>query len=87
MERWLIQNSFDGMHRLIVERAISYIFVAPRSCKFDVRWKGKSSNGRAVEKSKGDGLYIDKRGKFRSFNNKKLSRKRCNHNIVLILLS
>lgn len=77
---------FDKLHRLIVERAITYIFIGPRSCKSDYRWKAKSSNGGAVEKNKREGLYIDKRGKFRSFDPKKMSRKRCNHNIVLIFL-
>lgn len=75
--------------RLTVERAISYIFTGPRSCKADFRWKAKSSNDGAAEKSKHklDTIYIDKRGKFRSFNHKKVSRKRCNQNIALILLS
>ncbi|VVA27244.1 PREDICTED: proteasome [Prunus dulcis] len=58
---------------------VDYIFIGPRICsKSNFRWKTKSSiGGGAVEKSKRDGLYIDKRGKFRSFNNKKMSRKRC----------
>ncbi|CAL8149321.1 unnamed protein product [Prunus armeniaca] len=73
------KDSKSSSGKLIVECAISYIFIGPRIYgKSNFRWKTKSSNGGgAVEKSKRDGLYIDKRGKFRSFNNKKMSRKRC----------
>ncbi|KAH7545645.1 hypothetical protein FEM48_Zijuj01G0115300 [Ziziphus jujuba var. spinosa] len=41
------------------------------------RWKAKLSAGGAAKKSKPDGICIDKRGKVRSFNPKKLSRKKC----------
>lgn len=63
--------------RLIVKCNISYVFIERRSCKTEFSWKAKSSNGRDAEKSKPDSFYIDKRGKFRSFDHKKLSRKRC----------
>ncbi|POO04136.1 Pentatricopeptide repeat [Trema orientale] len=62
---------------LIVKCNINCIFVERTSFKSEFRWKATSSNSGAVEKSKADSFYIDKRGKFRSFNHKKLSRKRC----------
>lgn len=40
-------------------------------------WKVKCSKIEAPEKFKRDSTYVDRRGKFRSFNRKKLSRKRC----------
>lgn len=64
--------------RLIVICPFNYIFIEPRSYKISFRCKAKNSSGEAVEKSKREGLYIDKRGKWRRFNPKKLSREWCN---------
>ncbi|KAL5539353.1 hypothetical protein UlMin_044107, partial [Ulmus minor] len=61
--------------RLIFKCTIKFIFIT-QSCKSELRLKAKKSGGEAIEKSKADSIYIDKRGKFRSFNPKKLSRKR-----------
>lgn len=47
-----------------------------RMHKSHSRWKVKCLKVRASEKIKRDNIYVDKRGKLRSFNNKKLSRKR-----------
>lgn len=69
--------------RLIVECTLNYIFVEPRSCKGDFRWRAESSNSGVVEKSKRDSLFIDKRGKFTSFNFKRLSRKKGNLKTLL----
>ncbi|KAH7545648.1 hypothetical protein FEM48_Zijuj01G0115600 [Ziziphus jujuba var. spinosa] len=44
----------------------------PRRCKSEFIWKAKLSAGGVVKKSKPDGIYVDKHGKVRSFNAKKL---------------
>lgn len=63
--------------RLVVECAINYIFLGSTSLRSQGRWRAKSSSNGAVEKSRQESLYIDKRGRFRTFDPKKLSRKRC----------
>ncbi|GFS44865.1 tetratricopeptide repeat (TPR)-like superfamily protein [Actinidia rufa] len=61
---------------LIGKCALSFIFVKPRSCKSDFIWKAQKSNDDPVEKFKRDSHFIDKRGQLRSFNHKKVSRKK-----------
>jgi hypothetical protein len=61
--------------RLIVGCPFCYIFIEPRIYKSSFRCKAKNSSGEAVEKGKREGLYIDKCGKWRRFNPKKLSRE------------
>lgn len=44
----------------------------------DSEWKGNDSSSVALEKFKRDSVYIDRNGKLRNFNHKKVSRKKCN---------
>lgn len=69
--------------RLVVQCTLSYIFVEPRSCKVNFQLTSDNSNSGAVEKGKRDSVFIDKHGKFRSFNFKKLSRKKGNLKTLL----
>lgn len=52
------------------------IGLLPFNQKTYFRWGAKSSSGGAVEKHNHSSLFIDKRCKIRSFNHKKLSRKK-----------
>ena len=101
---------------MIIDCTLKYIFVESRSYRSGFRCEAKNLSGEAVEKSKPEGIYIeknlsgqvvekskreglhidknlsieavekrkhegfyiDKDGKWRSFEPKKLSRKRCN---------
>ncbi|KAK9156262.1 hypothetical protein Sjap_003742 [Stephania japonica] len=40
------------------------------------RWKAKNSNSGTTDKSRRESLFLDKHGKWKSFNHKKLSRKK-----------
>ncbi|KAJ4825732.1 hypothetical protein Tsubulata_035305 [Turnera subulata] len=62
---------------LIFRCTVTRIFIAQRSYKTDYICRAKSSGPDGIEKYKHTGLYIDKRGKWRSFDRKKLSRERC----------
>ncbi|WVY97481.1 hypothetical protein V8G54_029632 [Vigna mungo] len=44
----------------------------------DSEWKANDSSSVALEKFKRDSVYIDRNGKLRNFNHKKVSRKKCN---------
>lgn len=73
--------SFNGTYlafRLFFKWPINYFFNEPTSYKSEIRWFAKASSQEPVEKWKEDALFIDKRGKLRSFNHKKVSRKKCN---------
>ncbi|GAB4829512.1 hypothetical protein Ancab_019185 [Ancistrocladus abbreviatus] len=61
---------------LLAKCTLHRVFLESTSCKSCIGRKLHNSNGRVAEKSKRDSLYIDKRGKLRSFSHKKLSRKR-----------
>ncbi|KAJ0041074.1 hypothetical protein Pint_26545 [Pistacia integerrima] len=64
--------------RSIVGNSLNRILIEPRSCKSDFRCRANSSSsGVSIQKYNPDGFFIDKNGKLRSFNHKKLSRKRC----------
>ncbi|GKU92651.1 hypothetical protein SLEP1_g6354 [Rubroshorea leprosula] len=76
------QTSFNSpdslcLFMLVTGNILNHSFVEPRSCKTGFRCKARDSRGVAIEKWKRDGVYIDKQGKLRTFNHKKLSRKRC----------
>lgn len=60
------------------------IGLLPFNQKTYFRWGAKSSSGGAVEKHNHSSLFIDKRCKIRSFNHKKLSRKKGNSETVTI---
>jgi hypothetical protein len=64
--------------RLIFACPFSCIFIDSRSYKSSFKCIAKNSSAEAISKSKPEGLYIDKRGKWRGFNPKKLSRQRSN---------
>ncbi|KAA3479098.1 pentatricopeptide repeat-containing protein [Gossypium australe] len=63
----------------VVGNTLNHVYIQPRSYKPSFKWmaKNSSSSDVAIEKWKRDGVYIDKRGKLRTFHHKKLSRKRC----------
>ncbi|GMP71417.1 hypothetical protein CsSME_00029831 [Camellia sinensis var. sinensis] len=69
-------NNYQTIEKLIVKCALNYIFLEPRSCKHDFIERTKKSNDEYNEKRKRDSLFIDKRGKLRRFNHKKVSRER-----------
>lgn len=57
---------------------VNHTFIEPRYCMNESEWKANDASRVALEKFKRDSVYIDKTGKLRNFNHKKLSRKRCN---------
>ncbi|KAF7129640.1 hypothetical protein RHSIM_Rhsim10G0148300 [Rhododendron simsii] len=61
---------------LISQSALNYVLVRPRSCKTDFICRANKSDEEPIQKFKRDSLYIDKHGKFRHFNHKKVSRKK-----------
>ncbi|KVH92022.1 Pentatricopeptide repeat-containing protein, partial [Cynara cardunculus var. scolymus] len=61
---------------LTINLAVNCFLIYPRSCKCNYRWTARNSGPEPKEKLKRDSLYIDKQGKLRSFNHKKVSRKR-----------
>lgn len=65
------------MHRLSIKYPANYIITELKHCEcgFNLKAKGASSV-EPTEKWKRDGLFIDKRGKLRHFNHKKVSRKK-----------
>lgn len=72
--------------RLIAGNRLNHTCVEQVICKAGQRCMAKvSTDGVSIEKWKRDGVYIDKRGKLRTFNHKKLSRKRCNLLASLVL--
>ncbi|KAG4918662.1 hypothetical protein JHK85_056943 [Glycine max] len=56
---------------------LSHTLIEPRACMNDSEWKANDSNSVALEKFKRDSVYIDKNGRLRNFNHKKVSRKKC----------
>lgn len=62
---------------LTAGNTLNGIVIQPRSCNCDFRCRASNSTGVSVKKYNRDGFFIDKNGKLRSFNHKKLSRKRC----------
>ncbi|KAA0043186.1 pentatricopeptide repeat-containing protein [Cucumis melo var. makuwa] len=62
---------------LIFGSVVNNIYLQPGCCGSNFRCTVKCGDSEVVEKSRRDGLYVDKQGKFRSFNRKRLSRKRC----------
>jgi hypothetical protein len=57
---------------------LNHTFIEPRCCINESEWKSNDSSSVALKKFKKDSVYIDKNGKLRNFNHKKLSRKTCN---------
>ncbi|XP_019242241.1 PREDICTED: pentatricopeptide repeat-containing protein At2g35130-like, partial [Nicotiana attenuata] len=63
---------------MLVSRCpLNHILFEPRISKGGFRWKAKDSNNVPIEKWKQDSIFIDRRGRFRHFDHKKVSRKRC----------
>ncbi|XP_045790156.1 pentatricopeptide repeat-containing protein At2g35130-like isoform X2 [Trifolium pratense] len=56
---------------------LNRVFIEPRCCINESERKSNDSSGVALKKFKKDSVYIDKNGKLRNFNHKKLSRKTC----------
>ncbi|KAE9618488.1 hypothetical protein Lal_00047216 [Lupinus albus] len=56
---------------------LNHSFIEPRACMNEFEWKANDPSGVSLKKFKRDSVYIDKNGKLRDFNHKKVSRKRC----------
>ncbi|KAK2999357.1 hypothetical protein RJ639_023991 [Escallonia herrerae] len=68
--------SLPGYLRLVANCTGTYGLIEPTSCISDIRQRASNSNSELIKKYKRDSLFIDKRGKLRSFNHKKVSRKK-----------
>lgn len=62
---------------LVSKCPLNHILFEPRISRGGFRWKASASNEVPVEKWKQDSIFIDRRGRFRQFDHKKVSRKRC----------
>lgn len=63
---------------MIAGNSVHYIVIEPiKRSRRSSRFRVSSSSGVSITKYNRDGVYIDKQGEFRSFDHKKLSRKRC----------
>ncbi|XP_027185490.1 pentatricopeptide repeat-containing protein At2g35130-like [Coffea eugenioides] len=61
---------------LSIKWPVNYISSEPRCCKTGVTCTATTTTEEPVEKLKPDSLFIDKRGKLRSFNRKRVSRQK-----------
>ena len=64
---------------------MNYISSEPRCCKTGVTCTATTTNEEPVEKLKPDSLFIDKRGKLRSFNRKRVSRQKGKEKSIFVL--
>ncbi|KAH8492612.1 hypothetical protein H0E87_021994, partial [Populus deltoides] len=62
---------------LLVRCTLNHIFIESRIRNGHFRRREKNSSNGDVKKWKSDRVYIDKHGKWRIFDHKKMSRKRC----------
>ncbi|KAL1537570.1 hypothetical protein AAHA92_30066 [Salvia divinorum] len=67
---------FPGILRLSVKYYSNYIISEQRHCECGLNLRPKCANTEPTEKWKKDSLYINKGGKLRHFNHKKVSRKK-----------
>lgn len=76
---YVLSSTFsDELFTLSVKIPAICILVERRSCNTEFKCRAKGASDEPVEKWKRDSLFIDKRGRFRNFNHKKVSRKKGN---------
>lgn len=74
--------------RLSVKCPANYVINEQRHCECGgFRWRAKGPSVQSTEKWKRDSLFIDKRGKLRNFDHKKVSRKRSKDQLIQLLCS
>lgn len=76
MKNQLLQIPSVSVSWLSLRCIGNYIINEHIQCVYGFKWRAKGANVESTEKWKRDSLFIDKRGKLRNFNHKRVSRKK-----------